>query len=129
MTTGNETQAAAANGRDTAGARRRTAPRADVFETEGAFTLVADMPGVDETSVDVTLNQRVLTIRGEAHLPPSRGARAAYAEFEGADYVRAFQLAGDVDASKITASIKDGVLRVSVAKAEPAQRKIPVRAE
>jgi HSP20 family molecular chaperone IbpA len=129
MTTGNETQAAAVNDRATAGARRRTAPRADVFETEGAFTLVADMPGVDETSVDVTLNRRVLTIRGQAHWPASRGARAAYAEFEEAEYVRAFQLADAVDASKITASIKDGVLRVSVAKAEPAQRKIPVRAE
>jgi HSP20 family molecular chaperone IbpA len=124
-----ETRNGAANGQAAAGARREAAPRVDVVENEGAFTLVADMPGVDDTSVEVTLEQRVLTIRGCADVPAPEGASGAYAEFRGTDYVRAFHVTDEVDASKITAVIKDGVLRVSVPKAVPAQKKIVVRAE
>ena len=126
MTRGCETHTAT-TGQATACARRRAAPRADELESDGAFTLVADMPGVDESSVEVTLEERVLTIHGRSHVPEHEGA--AYAEFEGTDYVRRFHLSDDVDASKITASIKDGVLRVAVPKAEPAHTKILVRAE
>jgi HSP20 family protein len=109
-------------------ARARLIPRSDVFETEGAFTLLADMPGVDEHSVEVTLHDRVLTITGTVQARSQAGYRRVYSEFEDADYQRAFQLSGDVDASAIQATVKNGVLRVSVPKRKPAQKKVPVLA-
>lgn len=108
--------------------RPRLVPRSDVFETEGAFTLLSDMPGVDEKSVEVTLHDRVLTITGTVHPRRQEGYRRVYAEFEDADYERAFRLSGDVDASAIQATVKNGVLRVSVPKLKPAQKKVPVLA-
>ena len=110
-----------------ASTRPRVQPRADIFETAGAFTLVADVPGVDDKTLDVSVKQNVLTIRGENRMAAPEGFRPVYGEFESADYFRAFQLSGDVDASKIKATVKNGVLRVSVPKAAPAHRKIPVQ--
>jgi HSP20 family molecular chaperone IbpA len=109
-----------------ASTRRRVQPRADIFETEGAFTLVADMPGIDEKSLEVTLKQNVLSIHGESRAAAPEGFRRVYSELEDADFFRAFQLTGDVDSSKIKAAVKNGVLRVSVPKAAPAHRRIPV---
>jgi HSP20 family molecular chaperone IbpA len=108
--------------------RPRLVPRSDVFETESAFTLLADMPGVDEKSVEVTLHDRVLTITGSVNPRAPEGYRRVYAEFEDADYQRAFQLSGDVDAAAIRATVKNGVVRISVPKLKPAQKKVPVLA-
>jgi HSP20 family molecular chaperone IbpA len=108
--------------------RPRLPPRADVFETEEAFTLVADMPGVDEKSVDVTLKDRVLTLFGAVSARQFEGYRRVYSEFDDADYERSFQLSGDVDAAAIQASVKNGVLRVSVPKRKPAAKKVTVLA-
>lgn len=108
--------------------RGRIAPRADVFETGESFVLVADMPGVDETSVEVTLENRVLTITGEVRPRQHDGYRRVYAEFEDADFERAFHISAEVDASAIQATVKNGVLRVSVPKRKPAQKKVPVLA-
>jgi len=109
--------------------RPRAMPRADILETETHFELAIDMPGVDESTVDVTLERHVLTLRGEARLPEHEGFRLAYAEFEPTDLVRSFQVSGDLDESKIEASFTDGVLRFSIPKVRPEQKKILVRAE
>jgi HSP20 family protein len=108
--------------------RPRIAPLADVYETDANFVLVADMPGVDETSVEVTLQNRVLQITGQVKPRQHEGYRRVYAEFDDADYERAFQISADVDASAIQATVKNGVLRVSVPKRKPAQKKVPVLA-
>ncbi len=104
------------------------APPTDIYEDEASVVLVADMPGVDEKSVEVTLVDSVLTVQGrtEDFAPP--GFRRAYAEFERGDYRRSFVLSDRADAAGIQASVKNGVLRVTVPKAKPAQRKIPVLA-
>jgi HSP20 family molecular chaperone IbpA len=116
------------NGVEPASTRPSVLPRADIFETAEGFTLLADMPGVDEKSIEVTVKQNVLTIRGENRAAEPEGFRKVYSEFEQADFVRSFQLSGDADASKIKAAVKNGVLRVAVPKAAPAHRKIPVEA-
>src|SRR4051812_20689863 len=72
--------------------RPRIAPLADVYETDANFVLVADMPGVDETSVEVTLQNRVLQITGQVKPRQHEGYRRVYAEFDDADYERAFQI-------------------------------------
>ena len=102
------------------------APPTDIYENEASVVLVADMPGVDEKSVEVTLVDNVLTVQGRTEDFAPQGFRRAYAEFERGDYQRSFVLSDRADAAGIQASVKNGVLRVTVPKAKPAQRKIPV---
>ena len=104
-------------------------PRADIFETQEAVIVVADMPGVDEGSVDITLEKDVLTLNGtvEPHVP--EGYSLAYAEYRVGDYVRSFSLSNEIDQDSIEATLKDGVLRLHLPKVTEAQtRKIAVKA-
>jgi HSP20 family molecular chaperone IbpA len=103
-------------------------PRTDILETEDRVVLVADMPGVDERSIDVTLERNVLTIFGRTQESVPEGWRLAYAEYERGDYQRSFALSGQADASGIQASMRNGVLRVNVPKTKPAVKRIPVTA-
>ena len=103
-------------------------PRADIFEDEEGVTLVADMPGVDESSLEVTLDDNVLKIVGRTQDRTFDGHQLRYREFDLGDYERSFVLSDRVDAARISASIKNGQLRVSVPKAKPAQKRISVRA-
>jgi HSP20 family protein len=102
-------------------------PRADVYETEEAIVVVADMPGVDENSVDITLEDNVLTINGYVEPEQPEGHSLAYAEYRVGDYVRAFTLSDQIDQEGIEATVKDGVLQLHLPKAAAAKpRKIPV---
>lgn len=104
-------------------------PRADVYETNEAITVVADMPGVDENSVDITLENNVLTINGYVEPIQPGGYRLAYAEYQVGDYQRAFTLSDQIDRQGIEAVVKDGVLRLVLPKVTEAQRrKIAIRA-
>lgn len=102
-------------------------PRADVYETGDTIVVVADMPGVDENSVDITLEDNVLTINGYVEPMAPEGYGLAYAEYRVGDYVRAFTVSDQIDRNGIEATVRDGVLRLYLPKAEEAKlRKIPV---
>jgi HSP20 family molecular chaperone IbpA len=104
-------------------------PRVDIYEQDDTTVLVADMPGVDENSIDITLEKNVLTIRGFVE-EPLQGYGLAYGEYGVGDYERTFALSDEVDRNKIEASMKDGVLRLTLPKAEEARsRKISVRTD
>ncbi|MEI6235067.1 MAG: Hsp20/alpha crystallin family protein [Planctomycetota bacterium] len=104
-------------------------PRADVYETKEHVELVADVPGVDEKTLDITLEKSVLTIRGKVESTAPAGYTVAYVEYDEGNYERAFKLADEIDRDSIKASIKNGVLRVTLTKAGPAKaRKIDVLA-
>jgi HSP20 family molecular chaperone IbpA len=104
-------------------------PRADVYETDEAITVVADMPGIDENAVDITLENNVLTINGYVEPSQPEGHRLAYAEYQVGDYQRAFTLSDQIDREGIEAVIKDGVLRLHLPKVTEAQRrKIAIKA-
>ncbi len=104
-------------------------PRVDIYETDDAVHVIADMPGVDEKSVDITLEKNVLSIYGETNLNNPDNYSLAYAEYEMGDYERKFTLSDEIDRDKIEASVKDGVLRLVLPKAGPAKtRRIPVKA-
>ena len=104
-------------------------PRADVYETGEEIVVMADMPGVQEGSVDITLEKNVLTIQGKVSNPTHEGYRLAYGEFEDGDYKRSFALSEGVDRDRIEATVRDGGLRLVLPKAkEAAARKIPVKA-
>ncbi len=104
-------------------------PSADIYETDDALVLVADMPGVDENSVEITLEKNVLTINGYVNFVQPDNFSLAYAEYEVGDYERSFTLSNTIDFNKIEASLKNGVLHVTLPKAGPAKtKKISVKA-
>ena len=104
-------------------------PRADVYETAEAITVVADMPGVDETSLDITLENNILSINGYVEPLRPEGYSLAYAEYEVGDYQRAFALSDQIDRDGIEAVVKDGVLRLFLPKAtEARKRRIAIKA-
>ena len=95
-------------------------PSVDIFETEEGLTIVADMPGLDDHSLEVTIDQGVLTLRGEA---PAGAGGFHYREFAMAGYWRQFLLSDTFDAEKAKAAIKQGVMTLKVPKAEKAKPK------
>lgn len=104
------------------------APRVDIVETEDALEILADMPGVTRDSVEVTLEQRVLTIRGRADTSLPEDLAPLYLEYQPGDYERAFALSDAVDPSGIEARVLDGVLHLRLPKAGPAkQQRITVK--
>jgi HSP20 family molecular chaperone IbpA len=110
-------------------ARKAYVPRADIYETANDIFVVADMPGVDENSLDLTLEKNTLTINGYVEPAQLEDFSLAYAEYEVGDYQRSFTLSNQIDQEKIEASVKNGVLRLRMPKAGPAKaRKIAVTA-
>lgn len=103
-------------------------PPCDIYESDGAVHILAEMPGVDSQSIDVTLERCILTISGRFDVRELEGYRRVYAEFEGGEYRRAFELSSETDGANIQAVLEHGLLRVTVPKTKPAQRKIPVLA-
>jgi HSP20 family molecular chaperone IbpA len=108
---------------------RTFVPRVDIYETENTVVLLADMPGVDENSVDITLEKNILTINGYAGPQAPDNFEPAYAEYRFGNYERTFALSDEVDREQIEATVKNGVLRLVMPKAETAKtRKISVKA-
>ena len=110
--------------------RRSFVPRADIYETESEIIVIADIPGANEKTVDITLEKNVLSIT--AYIEPAipNGFEVAYAEYEEGDYQRSFRLSDEIDRDKIEASVSEGVLRLRLPKSkEAAARKITVKAK
>ena len=102
-------------------------PAVDIYESESELTLVADMPGVPLEKVDIDLDGEQITIRGTVPETDESG-RVLLKEYTVGDYYRQFTLSNDKDREKIQASMKDGVLKLVLPKAEAATpRKIVVK--
>jgi len=101
-------------------------PAVDIYETDQDLTLLADMPGVPIGNVDIDLNGEQLTIRGNIPAGEENG-RLMCREYTRGDYYRQFTVSNAIDREKIQASMKDGVLKLVLPKAEAAKpRKITV---
>jgi HSP20 family molecular chaperone IbpA len=98
-------------------------PRTDIYECDNGLVLVIDMPGVRSDNADLSLERNVLTIRGRIDDKPPQGFSPVYREYEPGDFERVFTLSEDVDAGSIEAQAKDGVFRLFLPKAGPAQTK------
>ncbi len=110
-------------------ARKAFVPRVDIHETGDAIVVTADMPGVDEKAIDITLEKNVLTINGYVEPEQPEDYDLVYAEYEVGDYQRSFTLSNQIDQEKIEASVKGGVLHLHLPKVGPAKaRKISVKA-
>ena len=102
-------------------------PRVDVRETAEGFAVVADLPGVDEKSVEATVQNRVLTIEGWSRPEKPQGHEELGREFGAGRFRRDFTLPDAVDTARIQARVKNGVLTVAIPKKEEVKaRKIQV---
>lgn len=108
--------------------RRVATPATDIYETDEAVVLLADLPGVAENGLSITLEKNVLTLEGKQDAAPHAGYELAYGEYEPTDFRRIFTVSNDVDREKIEASLSDGVLKLVLPKSEPVKpRKIAVK--
>ncbi len=116
--------------RDTQPPRSESAliPPVDVVEDSSGITLYADLPGVSKDKLSLNVEADTLTIEGDMGLATPEGMDATYAEVGLARFRRVFSLSKDLDTSKVSAELAQGVLRLRIPKAEHAQpRKIEVR--
>ena len=104
-------------------------PNVDIVAKKDAIIVFADMPGVDEKSVNITLEKNVLTIGGSVEVEHYKGYDLSFAEYGIGDYERAFTVSEAIDREKIEASVSNGVLKLVLPKTEPMKpKKIEVRA-
>jgi len=109
--------------------RRRFIPKADIYESEKEIMVLADIPGANEKTIDITLEKNVLSINANVEPVIPSGFEVAYAEYEEGDYQRSFHLSDEIDRDKIEATVSDGVLHLRLPKAEEAMtKKIAVKA-
>jgi HSP20 family protein len=102
-------------------------PAVDIFETEKELTLLADMPGVASEDVTIDLRDDTLTIIGDVKPFESGEEKDVVIEFEIGRFQRQFTLSEAIDQARIEAKLTDGVLRLTLPKAEKAvPRKIEV---
>lgn len=103
-------------------------PQVDVVEDAMGLTLLVDMPGVPKDSIDLKVEGDALTVSGDIVSNGPEGLEAIYAEVQVARYRRSFTLSRELDASRIEATGKDGVLRLRIPKTEAAQpRRIAIQ--
>jgi len=103
-------------------------PDVDIFETDQALTLLADMPGVRPDSLTIDLRDDTLTIKGETSAIKGPNEEPLLSEYETGTYYRQFSLSEIIDQKKIDAQLKNGVLRLTLPKVEKAApRKIMVK--
>lgn len=105
-------------------------PKVDIYEKDDVIYLVADVPGSDENQVEVTLDKNILTI--DAQVLPERPEEYTlnYAEYGIGDFRRRFNVSDEIDRDQISASVKNGVLTLTMPKVGPAiSKKISVKAE
>jgi HSP20 family molecular chaperone IbpA len=102
-------------------------PPVDIFEDEHEITVLADMPGVGSNNVDIDLRENTLTIYGRIERQEGEKEASVYREFNWGDYFRQFTLSDIIDQGKIKAKMDQGVLRLTLPKAEKVKpRKIQV---
>jgi HSP20 family molecular chaperone IbpA len=108
---------------------RTYVPAVDICETADSLWLRADMPGVDENSVAVDVENNVLSIEGWVSVKEYENLQPVYSEYNIGNYSRRFTLSNEIDTSRITAKMVNGVLELELPKAEKAKpRRITVSA-
>ena len=103
-------------------------PDVDVVETSSEFVVTADLPGVDESGVRVHLERGVLSLDADLASRPEPTWTPLLVEYRLGGFHREFRLSDTIDAGRISATLRDGVLELHLPKAEPHRpRAIPVQ--
>lgn len=98
-------------------------PRCDIIETEEGLTLLADMPGARADTLEVHVEKRELSIRAEIEETAPEGMSLAIREYQVGDWERRFTVSREYDLDEVSASLKNGVLTLTLPKAKEAQAK------
>lgn len=108
-------------------------PAFDVVEKDNEYEITAELPGIGEENVDIKLNNRVLTIKGDKSESKEEKDKHYYlSERRYGSFQRSFQVPESVDAEKIEASFAKGILTLRLpktAQAKHAEKKISIKAE
>ena len=103
-------------------------PLIDIHEGPDGLILEADLPGVTEDNLNIQLEDNVLTLHARVPSPFPEGARVLHEEYRVSDFYRSFILSDEVERDKISAELRNGVLRLSLPKAERARtRRIEIK--
>ena len=100
---------------------RTFVPTADIYEDRDSLKVILEMPGVDKGHIDVRVEEGVLFVEGRLDLTKYRGLQPLYTEYNIGNYARSFRLYNTIDQDKIGAELKDGVLSLTLPKAEKAK--------
>jgi len=104
------------------------APAVDIYENAQGITVQADMPGVSKDGLRIQADRNSLVIEGNAVIDVPAAMEAIHAEVQATRYRRSFALSGELDAERIEATLKNGVLTLRIPKrAEFRPRKVEVR--
>ncbi len=98
-------------------------PPVDVIEDATGLTLYADLPGVPKDKLSVEVDGDTLIIEGEMDIRMPEGMEATHAEVSVPRYRRVFTLSKELDAGRMQAEMKQGVLKLHIQKAEHARPK------
>jgi HSP20 family molecular chaperone IbpA len=102
-------------------------PEVDIYETQDSLWLRADMPGVDENSLEIHVADNVLSVEGRVALQEYENLNPVYTEYNVGNYARRFSLSNEIDAERIKARMTNGILELELPKAERAKpRRIAV---
>jgi HSP20 family molecular chaperone IbpA len=107
---------------------RHVVPPVDVFENESSITLLADLPGVTRDQLHVRVDGDSLVLEATASTSGPENMELVYGELQCPAYRRQFTLSRELDTARIDAQLRDGVLRLTIPKAEEARpRRIEVQ--
>jgi len=108
-------------------------PSVDVKESEGEFTIRAELPGVEEKDIEVTVTGDSVTIKGEKNEEKEdKGESYYYMERSYGSFNRVIPLSAETDADKAQASFKNGVLNITIPKSQAAKAKgtkVPIKTQ
>ncbi|HOW83806.1 MAG TPA: Hsp20/alpha crystallin family protein [Spirochaetota bacterium] len=104
-------------------------PVADIYETDDAYSLKLEMPGVKKENLEITMNDNELEISGKIQKDETNGKNLKYSEYELFDYYRSFRVGNDIDRNSIKAELDNGILTLTLHKSEEVKpRKIQITA-
>ncbi|MBL8905130.1 MAG: Hsp20/alpha crystallin family protein [Rhizobiales bacterium] len=108
-------------------AARSFVPLTDIFEDDHALTIVMEMPGIQRDNVDVRVENNILTLEARLDYSKYQGLKPVYTEYNVGNYTRSFELSGKINQDAIRAELTDGVMTLTLPKAESAKpRRIPI---
>jgi len=103
-------------------------PPVDIIEQKDSLVLMLDMPGVEPTDIDIQLENGLLTVHGKVEPRERQGLDYLRCEYGTGDYYRTFTVGDGIDAQRIEAECKNGVVKVNLPKSEALKpRKITVK--
>ena len=108
---------------ETTGGGRIYRPLTDIVETDQGVSMMLEMPGVAADAVEITLENRVLTIRGKDEPMRPEDLELAYAEYAAGDFERDFTLSESFDRDRIDAEMRGGLVTLTLPRAPEAQPK------